>query len=699
MDNKNAKKKESIEDILSDLNGLLNKMPSILDGIKMPEIKPVDFNRSAQARGPAGEPAEPVRLEPAAEVKAEAPAPGIEAGPLTEAEPLPQETAARTGQNLPPQDENKVQAEAALSPAGSELPFDGDRTVIISSLSALPEGAAAPEQTLGELTPQSLGDFMFGENAESNGAETEPPPASVKLEGIPLEPPAAKAKPENKAASFSISELTPPVKDEGRPAGELEEASLKAPAREEELSFTGSGAAIEAGPGGAENSEGLPVSGLSQTPDSAADFGIPDIDALLQRSEGRPAGAPEAGPAAEPVPLTPAKAPEAASDDLAEFEKQLSFAVPQEPGPGDDNLSSPQAAAEPEPAAAPQDFSAFTIEPETPAAADDAAAAPEASPPALVPEPAANGLETPDHSAAEIPAAPAPEQAGEPAADQGETAAPEQAAPAAAEQAEVTEQQQGSGGIMSDASVGGESSVPADSGETIRLEPAVDASAGGLNLSGSHAQEGPAAENTIEFSNGASAEPQLSAQEPVSEAEPALTLGGAGEDKTMVMPPPSAAAGAEGEGHLNFQTFVAAGITSRAKMSDLVGLSEKQVPEGIPDERVRPLFFLYSHADKALCATLLAELDTVCLKSQTSPMYVKRAGVKGFDSGMNANFIHQMVTDSGAVGLVCVGGIPPESISEMENVFSSSGSYYKHFDAENFSRTAVLDLLLELILR
>ncbi|MEI7527771.1 MAG: hypothetical protein WCK76_02400 [Elusimicrobiota bacterium] len=697
MDNKNAKKKESIEDILSDLNGLLNKMPSILDGIKMPEIKPVDFNRSAQARGPAREPAEPVRLEPASEVKAEAPAPGIEAGPLTEDEPLPQETAARPGQDLPSPDENKVPAEAALPPAGSELPFDGDKTVIISSLSTLPEGAAAPELAQEELTPQSLGDFMFGENAESNGAETEPPPASVKLEGTPLEPPAAKAKPENKAASFSISELTPPVKDEGRPAGELEEASLKAPAREEELSFTGFEAAIEAGPGGAEDPESLPVSGLGQTPDSAADFGIPDIEALLQLSEGRPAGAPAAGPAAEPVPLTPAKAPEAASDDRAEFEKQLSFAAPQEPGPGDDNLSSPQ--AEPEPAAAPQDFSAFTIEPETPAAAGDAAAAPEASPPALVPETVVNGPETPDYSAAEIPAAPAPEQAGEPAADQGETAAPEQAAPAAGEQAEVTEQQQGSGGIMSDASVGGESSVPADSGETIRLEPAVDASAGGINLSGSHAQEGPAAENTIEFSNGASSEPQLSAQEPVSEAESVLTLGGAGEDKTMVMPPPAAAAGAEGEGHLNFQTFVAAGITSRAKMSDLVGLSEKQVPEGIPEERVRPLFFLYSHADKALCATLMAELDSVCLKSQTSPMYVKRAGVKGFDSGMNANFIHQMVTDSGAVGLVCVGGIPPESISEMENVFSSFGSYYKHFDAENFSRTAVLDLLLELILR
>ncbi|MCX5791645.1 MAG: hypothetical protein NTY45_05410 [Elusimicrobia bacterium] len=669
MDNKNAKKKESIEDILSDLNGLLNKMPSILDGIKMPEIKPVDFNRSAQARGPAGEPAEPVRLEPASEVKAEAPAPGIESMPLTEAEPLQQEMAARPGQDLPSPDENKVTAEAALPPSGSELPFDGDKTVIISSLSTLPEGAAAPEQALGELTPQSLGDFMFGENAESSGVETEPPPASVKLEGIPLEPPAAKAKPENKAASFSISELTPPVKDEGTPAGEPEEAGLKAPAREEELSFTGFEAAIEAGPGGAEDPENLPASGLSQTPASAADFGIPDIDALLQLSESRPAGAPASGPAAEPVPLTPAKAPEAASDDLAEFEKQLSLATPQEPGPGDNDLSSPQAAAEPEPAAAPQDFSAFTIEPAPPAAADDAAAAP------------------------------APEQAGEPAADREETAAPEQAAPAAGEQAEVTGQQQGSGGIMSDASVGGEPPVPADSGETIRLEPAVDASAGGINFSDSPAQEGPAAENTIEFSNGASAEPQLSAQEPVPEAESVLTLGGRGEDKTIVMPPPGAAAGAEGEGHLNFQTFVAAGITSRAKMSDLVGLSEKQVPEGIPEERVRPLFFLYSHADKALCATLMAELDSVCLKSQTSPMYVKRAGVKGFDTGMNANFIHQMVTDSGAVGLVCVGGIPPESVSEMENVFSSSGSYYKHFDAENFSRTAVLDLLLELILR
>jgi len=80
-------------------------------------------------------------------------------------------------------------------------------------------------------------------------------------------------------------------------------------------------------------------------------------------------------------------------------------------------------------------------------------------------------------------------------------------------------------------------------------------------------------------------------------------------------------------------------------------------------------------------------------------MFIKRAAVKVFDPDMNANFVLQTTTDSGAVGLVCAGGIPQEKVYEIENIFSSSGLYFRHFDSESFSHSAVLDLILEVILR
>ena len=76
MDKKNEKKKESIDEILSDLNGLLNKMPSILDGIKMPEIKPVEFSSKQEPAARREKPAPvPEKAPETREVRREEPAP------------------------------------------------------------------------------------------------------------------------------------------------------------------------------------------------------------------------------------------------------------------------------------------------------------------------------------------------------------------------------------------------------------------------------------------------------------------------------------------------------------------------------------------------------------------------------------------------------------------------------------------------
>ncbi|HNW43415.1 MAG TPA: hypothetical protein PKI19_02855 [Elusimicrobiales bacterium] len=681
MDNKNEKKKESIDDILSDLNGLLNKMPSILDGIKMPEIKPVEFKKIDQ---PAPSGSRPAEASPAV------PAPGSAEPSSSKGNSAPFDadktlvladfSGLEEGASAP---EAQPAQEPGTAPDGGDISsssqgFDGDKTFVISSLSDLPEGAFAPEQARPE-----------GEGAE---AGAKPPAGSVKLAGSPLEPPAAKVKGEGpKPASLSISELTPPEET----AGVLEEASLVNPDRVEELSFSSPGETAQGESAGPENTAGLPVAGMNQASDFSADFAVPDIDALLQMSEAKPGD----GPAGAPAPLAQAET-EPSGDDLVEFERQMSAAVSREldagateqPAAAQDPSPLQAGAAQPEPAAAAEpDFSAFTIEPAPAEAVQDSPAQDVSSQPA--PETAAGGFELPSFAAEEnAAAAPAPEQAPEPGLQ------PE------------------SGGLEPGSSAPVNPAADASAAEVIQPEPAAEAAPGGLELSAPQIAGDPAAEDTVKFGPASAAAQQLPPQDSV---EPVLTVGNpdgplAGAlsapadgplsspqgdgDKTMVVNAPAAGGGDE-EKTVVFQAPAAPGITSRAKISDLADLSAKGVPEGIPPERVRTLSFLYSPDDGAMCANLLAEIDAVCLRSQASPMFVKRAAVKMFDPDLNSNFILQTVTDSGAAGLVCVGSIPQEKVYEIENIFTSSGVYFKHFDSESFSHSAVLDMLLELILR
>jgi len=141
------------------------------------------------------------------------------------------------------------------------------------------------------------------------------------------------------------------------------------------------------------------------------------------------------------------------------------------------------------------------------------------------------------------------------------------------------------------------------------------------------------------------------------------------------------------------------GTTSRSHSGALPELAARQIPEGIPAERVRSAAFLYSPQEKALCATVLSELDGICLKSASTPMFVRRAYVRECEPEMNANYILQTASDSGAQALLCLGAVPQEKLFELESACSSSGFMFRHYDQADFSHSAALDLVMELILR
>lgn len=517
MDKKDGKKKESIDEILSDLNGLLNKMPSILDGIKMPEMKPVEFTPPAEEKKPEAD--KTVVLPPFS--------------------------------GLP---------EGAQEPQVPPARDDGDKTMIMENFSSVPEGGQVPEA--GKLVPQSLGDFMFGDEAPQK-------PESEAEKPEPFSPaPEEAATPEPFAApDFPVIEPETPA---------------AAPVKADNSAF-----------------------------ETTRDFGgIPDIDALLQLSEGKPDQEAPAVESAAPVPA-PAAEEQPSGDELAEFERQLAAAAPQ------------------------------TEEPSA----------------ASVPETAVPGEVNFDSLAIEPAAQPAPEAA--------ETL-----------------------------------SLAPQAAETLQLEPSVSAepqeaapAAGGMELSLNPQPE-------LSVSPPAGQMLSVGSPEPGLVLEPASAgLSGAAQsgDETLVAPPPSGTP--EEEKTVIFEAGAVPGITSRSQAGDLAGLAGRQPPEGLPAERIRSLAFLYAPEDKALCATVLAELDSICLKSSDKPMFIKRASVTECDANLNGNYIMQTVTDAGAQGLICVGAIPQEKVYEVESVFTSSNGFFRHYDSSSFTHSSALDLVLDIILR
>ena len=630
MDSKDGKKKESIDEILSDLNGLLNKMPSILDGIRMPEIKPVEFSAPQPAPKPA----------------AEVPAPEQEAAPAAAPEPV-----------------NETPLPA----------FNPDKTVVLDNFSGLREGASAPEEKAaaaepmviesfakqteaakppepGGLVPQSLGDFMFGEDAEQK-----PQVATPVLSPEPR----AEQTPEQVPAPEAPSLSMPSLPEDAAPEAGLIPVDA-VPAGTSDLSLGQPEPLPESAKPAAESK---PQSVYEVT----RDFGVPDIDALMQLSQdeilGRPAPEPAAEPVAEPAPE---KAPEPEAlkeepsmDELAEFERQLTAAgeqggemenKPDEKQEKPVEETAPEAAPSVEPAAVPATgFEDLTLEP-------TATSVPEAQPAGAAPQEAGaeNNL---------VPITPEP-------------------------QPESAPQPESSAGIDPGS---------AQAENTLQLEP----------VRQPEAQPEPAAQAEV------SGEPELSVGRPAEEKpqeaagqglvlEPSSAFmsgqqSPAAADETLVVPPP-AAAGDEDKTVI-YDAGSAPGNTSRSKSGDFEGLAAKETPEGIPADRVRTVMFLYAPEDKGFCAAVLAELDAICLKSAAKPMFIRRAGVRECSSDMNSNYILQMSSEAGAVGLVCVGAIPQEKIYEVENVFTSSGGFFRHYDSASFSHSAALDLVSDLILR
>jgi len=633
-ENKESGKKESIDEILSDLNGLLNKMPALLEGIKLPEIQPVDFNRVIRED-----------LAPAAPEPAPCSVPEREAPPVQKEDFYDKTIKLEEGRlpDIPapgPADKDKL----VLQSLGEYMYSGGDTE---------PPAPKEPHATL-QAEPLSF-------NVSPAGMDTAPELPEIK-------PAAADTEPEARPDPEPVGPDTAPELPEIKPAAEEMKPADRAPAGIE-ISDADHMSNLESLMADAADIENVFKKGPENMEeekkvnplDATKDFGVPDIDAMIKLSQDealpgteapvpdKPSAA-EAKPEPEPVLETSsAPAPESKPDlepDLENFIIEPASGIAESKG-GEMDLKDENPEKEDNSAA--QNALESTL-------SESNMKAPAPEEPGLVLEQAASPF------TADTPAASAPGEEDKtlviPPASSGPQDALDNTLSSPFGQVAQTPQVE----------------VPA-------LEPQ------------------PAASSPQEFAldvkESAPAEPALGIERPNSAFGVPAAAAPSDDDKTMVMAPPS---GSDGDKTVIYEAGSDMGATSRRR-EDLGTISAKSVPDGIPPERVRTVAFLYAQEDAALCSDLLSELDAICLKSASKPMFVKRAFVQVCEPGTNGNAVMQKVTDAKALGLVLLGSVPQENVYEIENAFTAGGAFFRHIPKENFSHSAALDLVTEFILK
>ena len=623
MDEKREERqKESIEEILSDLNGLLNKMPAILEGIRLPEITPVDFS-SPRMPEPAVRVLPPF-IRPAS---AKFPEPEVSAGeetfdigikPEERGQPdavIPEEINKPEAQSL---GEYMFSRDAVPEPESPECraalpdPFPGlIEPAGLDSAPELPEIKPAAEKTITETEAPDAAAMVFNSpfpEEESIGGVIEPeehrPADNAIPEGNnssgPIEPGGSDPAP----GLPEIKPVTEEIKAEACDFGSL---------KEEEAAIESE---FKSGPEKKEDEN--PASFFEK----AVDFGAPDIDMLMKLSQEEDLPAKEAVVSKEgsEMPAGPLPAAMPAGDKPLQQESVLE--------PVSDEAAVPEIAPQP------------ALEP----APENALSGPQDVSPA-----GEWGVLNPENTEADKTSIPA---------DALESILPDRAQAAMSEPPVPA----------SDAS-GAEPRIERTSPEEFTLktnEPAPEPS--GLVIEQT---------SSIFNSNPPAAAPDH-------------------DDKTVVIAPVTPRP--EDDKTVIYEAGAAPGETLQGR-ADLGYLADRAVPDGIAPERVRTVAFLYAEADSELCAELLAELDAICLKSASKPMFIKRGFVRACIPGVSGNMYLQQVADAGAAGLICVGNVPQENVYEVENVFTAGGVFFRHFSRDVFCHSAALDLVAELILK
>ena len=131
---------------------------------------------------------------------------------------------------------------------------------------------------------------------------------------------------------------------------------------------------------------------------------------------------------------------------------------------------------------------------------------------------------------------------------------------------------------------------------------------------------------------------------------------------------------------------------------ELNKLISKETPQSVSKERVKNVGFIFS-CEEGLLSDILNTMDSICLHSKEKPMFVKRAFVLPFDDKLSIESILINCKNESACAVALAGEVPPERIYEIENALSQNNIYFANFTKLNFSKSKIIDFIMELIIR
>jgi len=121
-------------------------------------------------------------------------------------------------------------------------------------------------------------------------------------------------------------------------------------------------------------------------------------------------------------------------------------------------------------------------------------------------------------------------------------------------------------------------------------------------------------------------------------------------------------------------------------------------PANIPPDRIKNVGFIYLY-DEDVFVNLLKNIDEISLSSKEKPMFVKRSFVIKYDDNVNSDVVILNSKKENVCAVVFVGQLPSDKKYEFESSLSEAKIYFANFNKTNLNKSAVIDFIMELIIR
>ncbi len=131
---------------------------------------------------------------------------------------------------------------------------------------------------------------------------------------------------------------------------------------------------------------------------------------------------------------------------------------------------------------------------------------------------------------------------------------------------------------------------------------------------------------------------------------------------------------------------------------ELNRLISKTPPENVKEDKIKNVGFIYS-GDEEIFIKFLTTVDDICLRSKDTPMFINRSFVMEYDIDFSIDELVLRTKEEKVISVVAIGNIPMEKGYEIETALSQNNIFFIDFNRNNFSKSRIIDFVMELIIR